>query len=83
MDISGIKTGLNTRRLTQEILDEKFVEWNQTWGQGRDNQDMRFGQWIHQYYLVPESDSANDGFYSENSAEAYSQLHLLLEAWGW
>lgn len=79
MDTSTIRTGLNTAKLTLEILNEKFVEWNHKWSQGRDDKGLRFGQWIHLYYRVPESDSANDGFYAEIPAEAYSELLTVLD----
>lgn len=79
MDLSKIKTGLNTQRLTVEILNEKFVEWNHKWSQGRDDKDIRFGQWIHLHYRVPESSGSQDGFYAETPAEAYSELLTLVE----
>lgn len=55
--------------LTAETLAEEYLIWCTNYG-SRDNNDLRFGQYICNKYLVLGK-SAPEVFYAENVGDAY------------
>jgi len=75
--------------LTQEILTGHFNQWIKNVGLHRNEQDIRFGQYIWSRYSqqlyeakskLPEIEANQDGFYPESPAIAYEQISNLLKA---
>jgi hypothetical protein len=66
--------------LTKEILLDEYTNWRWDHGAGRNNQDLRFGQFIwNKYDMISMYDGktpdiSNDGFYTETPAIAYNQI---------
>lgn len=46
-----------------------YVDWTKKYGDGRNHEDLRFGQWIHIYFEPPV-----DVFYIESAKKAYTEL---------
>ena len=67
-------------KLTIDKLNSEFLDWSNKYGNSRDEQDLRFGQYIHINYEVPKvSDyTINDGFSSENVNVAYGYIAKLI-----
>lgn len=56
--------------LTIKRLNLEHISWNLDNGNGRNTDDLRFGQFIHNKYNV----ECADVFYVESAQEAYEQL---------
>ena len=67
------------KRLTIDLLNREFNDWIETSGTGRDKRGIRFGQHVHQSYLLIETPDLPDGFYAESASQAYLELVKLLE----
>ena len=71
-------TKMNQKELTLETLAHEYELWQHKYGQGRNEQDLRFGQYIHCYFnvnaLFPQADSGTDGFGAEKAADGYKIL---------
>jgi hypothetical protein len=67
-------------KLTIDKLNSEFLVWANKYGNSRDEQDLRFGQYIHIKYELPKvSDyTINDGFSSENVNVAYGCIVKLI-----
>ena len=64
-------------KLTQEILLTEYVNWAEKFKNGRNDSDLRFGQYIHNTYDLYYSGNILEhpnGFYTEDIDEAYSQI---------
>lgn len=61
--------------LTSENLSSEYIAWDFFHKDGRNEEDLRFGQYIHNAYrLVPDV-----GFYTESSSEAYVEIYEKLQ----
>ena len=66
--------------MTKPILDSQtllyeYAVWGVQYGDGRDMQDLRFGQYIHNTYdLVPDV-----AFYTESATEAFEELYSIVK----
>lgn len=58
-------------KLTLERLNLEYLSWTVEFGEGRDKQDVRFGQYLHNKYDIP---SRLDVFYIEKTTKAYDTL---------
>ena len=67
------------KRLTIDLLNQEFNCWIEESGTGRDQRGIRFGQHVHQSYLLVEKPDLPDGFYAESASQAYTELVNLLE----
>ena len=57
--------------LTIERLNLEYIAWSTQYGNGRDDNDLRFGQAMHNKYSVP---NRIDIFYVESSEKAYLEM---------
>lgn len=67
-------------QLTIERLNGEYLDWALQWGQGRNDQDLRFGQYLDVKYdlQLHLSDRSVGLFYNENVDEVYDKiLHVL------
>ena len=64
--------------LTERLLNTEIAEWQKQYGSGRNEIDLRFGQYIWCKYemkeLFPEPSGSIDGFAAEQPAIAYVQI---------
>ena len=64
--------------LTERILNDEMVDWNKKYGTGRNEIDLRFGQYIWCKYemkeLFPEPNGGTDGFAAEHPSVSYVQI---------
>jgi len=63
--------------LNVNILNDEFVKWIHTFGNGRNNNDLRFGQYLHRKYKI-QIITDEDGFYDEVPLKAYENIILNL-----
>ena len=67
-------------QLTIERLNGEYLDWALQWGQGRNDQDLRFGQFLDSKYNLKLhlSDRSAGLFYNESVDEVYDEiLHVL------
>ena len=68
----------NNLELSELLLRSELVDWLNTWSTGRDDRDLRFGQYIWSKYdmskLFPIPDAGIDGFSTESPSHAYNQI---------
>ena len=62
---------------TKKILDYtrlngEYLNWSLKYGDGRNNQDLRFGQYLHAEYWMTRF--RTDVFYEESCETTYSRL---------
>ncbi len=57
-------------------LDQEFLNWTSEWGNGRNKQDLRFGQYLHLQYQI--LNSSMNGFYDEEPLRAYNNIRKTL-----
>ena len=72
-------------KLTIERLNGEYLSWALEFGQGRNDQDLRFGQYIESKYDIPArqlSNSQLDAFYMETTDISYDIMYELLERLG-
>ena len=68
------------KKLTLEALTAEFESWIESYGDGRNEDDIRFGQYIWAHYdLNTEDFDGPDGFYAELPALAFDQLVTVCE----
>ena len=66
--------------LNKATLLNLYIEWNQKYGDGRNEKDLRFGQWIWIYFddqlreLQSIKQLPNDGFGTESAKKAYELI---------
>ena len=63
--------------LTKDILVDEYTNWHWNHGAGRNDQDLRFGQFIWNKYDMANmfaNETSNDGFYSEIPSVSYNQI---------
>ena len=58
-------------KLTVERLNLEYVQWSSIHGTGRNEKDLRFGQFIHNKYDLP---AKIDVFYIERADKSYNTL---------
>lgn len=63
-------------QLTLERLNGEYLSWAVEFGEGRNNNDIRFGQMIHNKYDLP---GKVDVFYIESTEKAYQGLLSYVE----
>lgn len=61
--------------LTTERLNLEYITWILDNGDGRNSDDLRFGQFLHNKYKL---DGLSDVFYIESAINAYDQLLISL-----
>ena len=69
-------------QLTIERLNGEYLNWSLQWGQGRNDQDLKFGQYISNKYDIKArqlSNSQLDAFYNEATDKSYDIMYELLE----
>ena len=67
-------------KLTFDILCQEYDNWLQNYGKGRDENDLRFGQYIHNEYELNQLTVFSDlAFYAENPTTAFEHLSEHLE----
>jgi hypothetical protein len=59
-------------KLTYQILNKEYLYWSTMIGDGRNKEDIRFGQRMHILYDM--SDFKIDVFYKESCEEVYVEL---------
>jgi hypothetical protein len=73
--------------LNEANLLNMYIEWIRKYGNRRNENDIRFGQWVWNHYneqlseiknSLTSTDSFLDGFYSESPNTAYTQILKLL-----
>tara|TARA_R110002051_G_scaffold283109_1_gene344838 strand:- start:46 stop:264 length:219 start_codon:yes stop_codon:yes gene_type:complete len=69
--------------LSIKILNDEFVKWMHRHGAGRNEEGLRFGQFMHNTYSINivegmESNSILDGYYDEAPSEAYNKIFKLV-----
>lgn len=74
-------------RLNTALLLNLYIDWTKRWGNGRNADDIRFGQWVWSHWdtqlrackdSIHDSTNLLDGFYTESAKTALSQLNHLL-----
>ena len=67
-------------QLTIERLNGEYLEWTLQWDQGRNEQDLRFGQYLDVKYNLNFhiSDRSVGLFYNENVDEVYDKILYVL-----
>lgn len=66
--------------LTIERLNGEYLNWALQWGQGRNDQDLRFGQFLdHKYNLELHPLRSVDLFYNESVDEVYDEILRVLQ----
>lgn len=58
--------------LNINILNDEFLVWTGDFGNGRNKQDLRFGQFIHLKYNIETEE--DDGFYDEVPRNSYTKI---------
>lgn len=66
-----IKSKPSVMKMTPERLNLEYIQWTTVNGIGRDDNDIRFGQYIHNKYDLPVK---VDVFYTEKADRSYSVL---------
>lgn len=61
--------------LTTERLNLEYITWTLDNGNGRNSDDLRFGQFLHNKYQL---DGLSDVFYVESAIGVYEQLLISL-----
>ena len=73
------------KKLTLEILASEYNTWCVENGQWKNNQGLRFGQYIHNNYEIDlpigevMNGNINDGFYTEKAVDVYEILCNVLD----
>ena len=62
---------MNTQKLNLEKLNLEYIQWMLTNGPGRNEKDLRFGQYIHVTY---DTTGFPDVFNLESAENAYKKL---------
>lgn len=67
--------------LTIERLNGEYLNWALQWGQGRNDQDLRFGQFLDWKYDLELhlSDRSVGLFYNESVDEVYDEILRVLQ----
>jgi len=67
-------------QLTIERLNGEYLDWTIRFGQGRNDQDLRFGQFLDWKYDLDLhlSDRSSGLFYNERVDEVYDEIHRAL-----
>lgn len=67
--------------LTIERLNGEYLNWSLQWGQGRNDQDLRFGQFLDWKYdlKLHLSDRSVGLFYNESVDEVYDEILRVLQ----
>jgi len=68
-------------QLTIERLNNEYLDWTLKFGKGRNDQDLRFGQFLdHKYGLeLHLSDRSVGLFYNESTDEVYNEILRVLQ----
>ena len=68
-------------QLTIERLNGEYLDWALQWGQGRNDQDLRFGQFLDWKYdlQLHLSDRSVGLFYNESVDEVYDEILRVLQ----
>ena len=68
-------------QLTIERLNGEYLNWTLQWLQGRNDQDLRFGQYLDWKYdlKLHLSDRSVGLFYNESVDEVYSEILYVLQ----
>lgn len=68
-------------QLTIERLNGEYLSWTLQWLQGRNDQDLRFGQYLDWKYdlKLHLSDRSVGLFYNESVDEVYSEILYVLQ----
>ena len=65
------------------MLCVQYDSWLCNYGKGRDENDLRFGQWVHcNFDLKVGTDrliTMQDGFYAEDPEIAFEQISAILD----
>ena len=67
--------------LTIERLNGEYLDWALQWGQGKNDQDLRFGQFLDWKYdlKLHLSDRSVGLFYNESVDEVYDEILRVLQ----
>lgn len=68
-------------QLTIERLNGEYLNWTLNYDQGRNDQDLRFGQYLDWKYNLELhlSDRSVGLFYNENVDEVYNEILRVLQ----
>jgi hypothetical protein len=73
----------NKPKLSLGMLYVQYDSWLQNYGKGRDENDLRFGQWIHNNFdIKPSHDriiTLKDGYYTEDPELAFEELSTIID----
>jgi len=67
-----MKKEMKNRVLTYSLLNGEYLSWALRYGDDRNENDLRFGQYLHSKYDM--SEFKIDVFYFEDYEEVYSEL---------
>lgn len=85
--VLGLFLYLLMERLNSALLFNLYVDWTKRWGNGRNDNDIRFGQWVWNHWYdhlkackegVADPAKLLDGFYTESAHTALNQINSLL-----
>ena len=63
---------MKKRELSYELLNREYLNWALQYGEERNEDDLRFGQYLHNKYDM--SNFKVDVFYTEDYEKTYSEL---------
>ena len=68
-------------QLTIERLNNEYLNWTLNYDQGRNDQDLRFGQYLDMKYNLELhlSDRSVGLFYNESTNEVYNEILRVLQ----
>ena len=65
------------------MLCVQYDSWLQNYGKGRDENDLRFGQWLYNNFdIKPTRDriiTLKDGYYAEDPEVAFEELSTIID----
>ena len=64
---------MKARKLTWESLNNEYLNWALKYGEERNEDDLRFGQYLDSKYEI-QHDWIDGVFYSEDYEKVYSEL---------
>lgn len=64
--------------LNADLLRKEYLNWFETHGDGRNQEDLRFGQFVFSKYKLFFPNHSPDGFNTESATQAYKIIGDIL-----
>lgn len=79
--LGALDFNFNIMQLTIERLNGEYLNWTLQYNQGRNDQDLRFGQYLDWKYDLKMhlSDRSAGLFYEEGVDAVYNEIYRVLE----